>query len=267
MGTFCILDPSTADSWQPMDVVAFHYADPGACGSPGVIRVVTRDKSLFQINYLFMPKDIVLRACPPLDEIIQCSSNHLPNPVGWIRLNMGLGNCLYLTDELRQNISVAGLQPPQLYKQWVDIILKGLDRMENKLPLPVLIQDDRVSPYLIESLDQNDIFVFGSNIFGFHDGGASERACTRFGAIWGQADGIQGQSYAIPTDGVTYRMLMSYVYEFIEYARSQPDKKFLLTRIGCGAAGYNSAQIAPLFSKAVLIPNILLPRDFWKYLL
>ena len=200
-----------AGSISVMDVVAFHYASPGACGRTRIIRVVTKDISLYQIDYLDMPKDIVLRACPPLDAIIQSTSNHLP--------------------------------------------------------LPVLIQEDRVSPDMIESLDQNDIFVFGSNIFGFHDGGASERACTRFGAIWGQADGIQGQSYAIPTDGVTYRMLMSYVYEFIEYARSHPDKKFLLTRIGCGAAGYNSAQVAPLFPKAVLIPNILLPRDFWKYLL
>lgn len=139
------------DSISVMDVVAFHYASPGACGSPGVIRVVTRDRRLYQIDYLDTPKDIVLRACPPLDAIIQSTSNHLP--------------------------------------------------------LPLHMKEDRVSPDLIESLDQNEIFVFGSNIFGFLDGGASERACTRFGAIWGQADGIQGQSYAIPTDGVTYRML------------------------------------------------------------
>ena len=50
-------------------------------------------------------------------------------------------------------------------------------------------------------------------------------------------------------------------------SRGHTDKKFLVTRIGCGVAGYNSAQIVPLFSKAVLIPNILLPRDFWRYLL
>lgn len=267
MRDFPMFNIDNAGSISVMDVVAFHYASPGACGCPGVIRVVTRDRRLYQIDYLDTPKDIVLRACPPLDAIIQSTSNHLPLPIGWMRLNMGLGNCLYLIDELRENISVGGLELPQVYRQWVDLVLKGLDRMENKLPLPVLIQEDRVSPDLIESLDQNDIFVFGSNIFGFHDGGASERAYTRFGAIWGQADGIQGQSYAIPTDGVTYHMLMSYVYEFIEYARSHSDKKFLLTRIGCGAAGYNSAQIAPLFSRAVLIPNILLPRDFWKYLL
>jgi hypothetical protein len=250
-----------------MDVVAFHYADPGACGSPGVIRVVTRDKSLFQINYLFMPKAIVLRACPPLDEIIQCSSNHLPNPVGWIRLNMGLGNCLYLTDELRQNISVAGLQPPQLYKQWVDIILKGLERIENKLPLHVEIQQERVSPDLIESLDPNDVFVFGSNIFGFHDGGASERALCRFDAIYGQPEGIQGSSYAIPTDGVMYYDLKSHILRFIEYAREHPDKKFLLTKIGCGTAGYDVTQIAPFFRDAIDLSNVMLPLEFWKLLL
>lgn len=267
MSTFRVIDQAFVESCQTMDVVAFHYADPGACGRPGSIRIVTRDRGLYQINYLDMPKDIVLRACPPLDAIIQSTSNRLPLPRGWMRLNMGLGNCLFLTDELRQNISVAGLHPAQIYRQWEDLILKGLERIERQSPLIDEIDKDGLSPEWIESLEENEIFVFGSNIFGYHDGGASEQAMCRFGAVYGKPQGIQGQSYAIITDGVSYSDIMSYVIEFLKYAEMHPEQKFLVTKLGCGTAGYHESQIAPLFTRAVQIPNILLPLDFMKYLL
>lgn len=50
----------------------------------------------------------------------------------------------------------------------------------------------------ITTLAPNEIFVFGSNIQGYHGGGAARMALNKFGAAWGKGDGLQGQSYAIP---------------------------------------------------------------------
>ena len=55
------------------------------------------------------------------------------------------------------------------------------------------------TPEWIAELKLNEIFVFGSNLAGMHGGGAARVAMERFGAIWGQGVGLQGQSYAIPT--------------------------------------------------------------------
>ena len=54
-----------------------------------------------------------------------------------------------------------------------------------------------------------------------------------------------------------------YVDEFIAFAREHPDLHFLVTRIGCGIAGFEPEDIAPLFLAAKDIENISLPRDFW----
>ena len=42
--------------------------------------------------------------------------------------------------------------------------------------------------------------------------------------------------------------------------------KFLVTRIGCGIAGYTPKEIAPMFAKAYSLPNIYLPEEFWEVL-
>lgn len=58
-----------------------------------------------------------------------------------------------------------------------------------------------------------------------------------------------------------------YVDEFLEYAQEHPDTRFLVTRIGCGIAGFRDAEIAPLFAKAVNLPNVALPSFWWNCLL
>lgn len=124
----------------------------------------------------------------------------------------------------------------------------------------------RVTPEHIEELQPGQIFVFGSDEFGNHDGGAARLALERFGAIFGQARGLQGQSYAIPTNGVHIGTIARYVEEFIWFADQHPDMTFLVTRIGCGVAGYRDEDIAPLFAYAYSLPNIYLPASFWKVL-
>lgn len=125
---------------------------------------------------------------------------------------------------------------------------------------------DRITPERITQLQPNEIFVFGSNLAGMHAGGAARLAVDRFGAIMGQGVGLQGQSYAIPTmqDGVN--TIQPYVDEFLRFADCHPEMTFLVTRIGCGIAGFTPAKIAPLFAAATSLPNIHLPLDFWKEL-
>ena len=111
-------------------------------------------------------------------------------------------------------------------------------------------------------LEPNEIFVFGSNLAGAHGGGAARIALDCFGAVWGQGVGLQGQSYAIPTMQGGVETIKPFVDEFIDFARQHPELKFLVTRIGCGIAGFRDEEIAPLFTDAIEVENIILPKEF-----
>lgn len=120
----------------------------------------------------------------------------------------------------------------------------------------------KYTPEYILKLNQNEIFVFGSNLAGAHGGGAARLAYERFGAIWGQGVGLQGQSYGIPTMHGGVESIKPYVDEFIAFAKAHPNLVFLVTKIGCGIAGFSTSEIAPLFTDALDIENIILPREF-----
>ena len=117
----------------------------------------------------------------------------------------------------------------------------------------------RTTPEFITELQPNEIFVFGSNLRGMHGGGAAYVAYRKFGAVMGQGVGLQGQSYAIPTMQGGVETIRPYVDEFIEFARQHPELTFLVTRIGCGIAGFRDEEIAPLFAAAHEVENIVLP--------
>lgn len=118
------------------------------------------------------------------------------------------------------------------------------------------------TPDFITRLNPGEIFVFGSNLAGMHGGGAARVALDRFGAVPGQGVGLQGQSYAIPTMQGGVDTIAPYVDEFIEFARSHPELKFYVTRIGCGIAGFDDSEIAPLFADARGLKNVVLPKTF-----
>ena len=122
------------------------------------------------------------------------------------------------------------------------------------------------TPAWIKELKENEVFVFGSNLGGFHAGGAARVAVDKFGAVWGQGVGLQGQSYAIPTMHGGVDVIKPYVDEFIAFAREHRDLKFLVTPIGCGNAGFTAQKIAPLFGLAYNLPNVFLPKEFWEVL-
>ena len=162
--------------------------------------------------------------------------------------------------------------PREIFKTTVDMlpesflyVLKSLEqgsyygeksfREEDKSPV-------QYTPENITVLEPSQIFVFGSNIQGLHGGGAAAAAMKNFGAIWGLGVGLQGQSYAIPTMHGGVDEIRPYVDEFIDFARQHPELTFLVTRIGCGIAGFTDKQIAPLFVYALEMPNVLLPKSF-----
>ena len=120
----------------------------------------------------------------------------------------------------------------------------------------------KYTPERITELKANEVFVFGSNLSGFHAGGAARIAMERFGAVWGKGVGLQGQSYAIPTMQGGVETIKPYVDDFIRFAMSHDELTFYVTRIGCGIAGFKDEDIAPLFADAQDIKNIILPQSF-----
>jgi hypothetical protein len=109
------------------------------------------------------------------------------------------------------------------------------------------------------------VFVFGSNLAGRHGKGAALWVREHRGAIYGQGEGLQGNSYGIPTKDKRLKTLpldaiAKHVATFVDFARAHPGTVFQLTPIGCGLVGYTPPQIAPMFEDAP--ENVILPEEF-----
>lgn len=120
------------------------------------------------------------------------------------------------------------------------------------------------TPEQIDRLEPHQVFVFGSNLAGRHGAGAAKHALA-FGALYGIGIGPMGRTYAVPTKGRQLEVLpleriKLYVGIFLVHVLNHPDKQFLVTRIGCGLAGYAPAQIGPMFHPHP--PNVVLPKEF-----
>jgi len=122
---------------------------------------------------------------------------------------------------------------------------------------------------MIISLKPNQIFVFGSNLAGIHGAGAAKQAYEKFGAVMHKGVGHYGQSYALPTkdrriETLDLQTIQQFVNHFLTYAQLHPELEFLLTPIGCGLAGYEPKDIAPMFKSAPT--NVILPPEFKEIL-
>ncbi len=118
-------------------------------------------------------------------------------------------------------------------------------------------------------IQADEIFVFGSNTAGRHGKGVALTAKQQYGAIQGVGVGLQGNSYGIPTKNGRLQVLpladiWRYVSDFIQFAKQHPKKKFFVTAIGTGLAGYTHEQIAPMF--ADVPDNCRLPPN-WQAIL
>ena len=117
----------------------------------------------------------------------------------------------------------------------------------------------RTTPDMITALAPGEIIVVGTNIAGRHGGGAAAFAAKHFGLRWGAGEGLCGQSYALPTmEG--HRALVAASRRFAVYAELSHDLVFLLTRVGCGIAGYEEAQVSYLFRDAPV--NVIRPAGW-----
>jgi hypothetical protein len=131
---------------------------------------------------------------------------------------------------------------------------------------------DRITPDNIIKLVPNHIFVFGSNLSGRHGKGAA-RTAMKWGAIYGQASGLQGRTYGIPTKDAAVRKTLTlneikrFVDVFILFAKDNTHLTFLVTEIGCGLAGLKPKDVALLFKDSIDVANIHLPAKFWHKLI
>jgi len=131
---------------------------------------------------------------------------------------------------------------------------------------------ERIAANNITKLEKNQIFVFGSNLSGRHGKGAAKTALG-WGAKWGQAEGLQGRTYGIPTKNASITKTLDlisigkFVDNFIEFAKNNPELTFLVTEVGTGLAGLKYKDVGPLFKKAKYVNNIFLPEKFWRYII
>ena len=130
-----------------------------------------------------------------------------------------------------------------------------------------------ITPNYIKELNENEIFVFGSNRQGRHGKGAALTARNKFGAIYGQSEGLQGQSYAIITkelrkeyQPVSLQEVKEGVDTFIQFAKDNKHLTFYVVELGCNLAYFTVEQIAPLFKSAIRLKNVYLPERFLQNL-
>lgn len=129
----------------------------------------------------------------------------------------------------------------------------------------------KYTPDNIDDLRKNDVFVFGSNAAGIHGKGAAAIAHRYFGAKYGVAEGLQGESYAIITKkdwkvekSSTLEEICEGIRKFLLFAVENPNLKFYVTKLGSSLAGYEISEIKSLFQDLVeLIPgNVILPKEY-----
>ena len=131
----------------------------------------------------------------------------------------------------------------------------------------------RITPKYIKELKENEIFVFGSNKQARHGKGAALTARNKFGAIYGQSEGLQGQSYAIITkelrkdyQPVSLQEVKEGVDTFIQFAKDNENLTFYVVELGCNLAYFTVEQIAPLFKPTMRLKNVYLPERFLENL-
>lgn len=121
------------------------------------------------------------------------------------------------------------------------------------------------TPENIEELKEDEVFVFGSNMAGNHAGGAARYAAEHFGAVEGVGEGLSGQTYAFPTLNKDFskRSIAQMIYsktKLYHVAHEHPEKTFLVTKVGCGIAGFSLEEMKEVF-KGPKPENVVLPED------
>ena len=248
------------------------------------VMIIKKDEKL-GIFTLYRPNIFKANKCPFIDDEMWISCSwEAADDTGYIAFRIGKNWGILriidprandVVDLLYDNSNVTHTTVvPCIYKSRIDAIeiLEELGKRdyhkeygwENYFePIePLKYKRKRYTPDQINSLKENEIFVYGSNLQGFNGGGAAKYAQDHFGAKHGVGVGRNGQCYAIPTMDGSVNAIKPYVDDFIKYAAEHKDLEFLLTPIGCGIAGYTPKQIAPLFKEGLKYGNIVFPKSF-----
>ena len=157
--------------------------------------------------------------------------------------------------------------PEATYEEQISAKKERAARYYQEDPIPGYGKyEGRIATDLIRRLERNEVFVFGSNDQGLHNGGAALKAVQRFGARMGVAEGPQGRSYAIPTVGANIgpEEIRAAFRRLVDYARQHPELTFLVTALGCGHGGYTPETMAPLLEDGIHVENIHYPFSFWQ---
>jgi len=126
--------------------------------------------------------------------------------------------------------------------------------------------------------DGNTVFVFGSNPEGRHGAGAAKVARVHFGAVYGQGEGLQGHSYAIPTKdlritenngfkSIPAETIISSIRKLYDCARQNPDKQFKVAYRNTytrSLNGYTGIEMIRMFLDAGEIPENVWFSEEWK---
>lgn len=270
------LSKSILDSIEIDKIIYAEVTPLGAMGNSGGIIIYIRQKNTEMLCFetsIYDDEETYLLA----EEILLKHLDRENNVSGKEELYFdfydgGMGNYVFINKKINLSIQdnyfvyhVDNLEY-QIFSSVQGVFNSVINHMNsNKSTKPSSIK--RISPKWIDKLEEDEIFVFGSNLDGLHGGGAAAVA-RKWGAIWGQGVGLQGQTYAIPTMQGGVETIKPYVDEFLSFAKSKPNLKFLVTEIGCGIAGFTVEQIAPLFKNVIEenIENIFLPESFNKIL-
>lgn len=125
----------------------------------------------------------------------------------------------------------------------------------------------------VTSLLPHQYFVFGSNTEGRHGKGAALIARLKFGAIYGQAVGLQGQSYAIVTKNlqsrfhpsISKRKIAEQISRLYDHAENFPLKEFFIAySVGPTLNGYSADEMAEMFTAHKPPENIVFEKKFAK---
>lgn len=271
------LSKSILDNIEIDKIIYAEVTPPGAMGnSGGIIIFIRQDNNTEMLCFetsIYFDEETYLLA----EEVLFKHLDRENNVGGKEKLYFdfyygGMGNNVFINKKINLSVQdnyfvyhVDDLEY-QIFSSVQGVFNSVVNYMNsNKSTKPSSIK--RISPKWIDKLEENEIFVFGSNLDGLHGGGAAAIA-RKWGAIWGQGVGLQGQTYAIPTMQGGVETIEPYVADFLSFAKSNNNLKFLVTEIGCGIAGFTVEQIAPLFKNALdeNIENVYLPNSFYEVL-
>lgn len=272
------LSKSILESIEVDKIIYAEVTSPGGMGNAGGTMIYLRPSNT---NEMFLYEASIYddhEAYGMADEMLfthadKTNKHSTKEPKYFDLYDGGMGNAVFINKKamlmVRENFFVYTTNDVrfQIFSS-VQGVFDSVVRKMNAIRSTETSSMRRISPQWIDRLQENEIFVFGSNLAGLHGGGAAAVA-RKWGAIWGQGVGLQGQTYAIPTMQGGVETIQPYVDEFLAFAQSNPSSKFLVTEIGCGIAGFTVEQIAPLFMPALdqNMENVFLPASFYTVLM